>query len=147
MSLRNWALSIVIVLVALFPSALALSHDHYLLALAIWPICLAVGGLSAWLVPPGVATLIFLWRAKHLDKIQTIELDAGSRRELRIAAAMFVGMVSWNVIRAWWMQDTWPVVSILIGVAVQVTGLYLLGRYRYRRHHIGVHGMMVVEPR
>lgn len=144
---RQWSWLTLAVIIAFVPPALGVIGGSYFYAFVIWPTALVFGLQAVYLVPPGVANLVFPWRAKRLDKITSIHLDRRNRRELWIAAASFAALAGWEVARAYWEADRNPFAAITVGLIVDVVVLYALGRYRYRRHHIGVRGTMVVEPR
>lgn len=132
--------------VVALPSVLSLIGGGYLYAFVIWPVSVVIGVFAVALVPPGVAVLIFLHRTKRLDKITSITLSDRNRREVWVAAVAFVILAAWLVTKDLLVTE-YAAVSIPLDLAVSVVILYALGRYRFRRHHIGVRGTMVVDPR
>jgi hypothetical protein len=142
---RNWALLAAIAAVAALPSLLSISNGGYFYGLVIWPICIATGTLAVWLVPPGGAVLIYIWRAKRLDKVQSVHVGPANRRQIRLAALGFTTLIAWEFIRAFWQDDHYAAVSITIGAIIDVALLYALSRYRFRRHHIATTVSLVVD--
>jgi hypothetical protein len=144
---RQWLFLTLAVIIAFLPSAFAIISGSYFYAFVIWPIALAFGLQAVFFVPPGVANLIFLWRVRRLDKLTTVHLDRRNRRELWIAAASFAALAGWEVVRAYWEANPNPVTAIVVGLIIDVVVLCVLGRIGWRRHHVGIRGTMVVEPR
>jgi hypothetical protein len=128
------------------PSLFAYSNGAYFYALVIWPISVVVGAAALILTAPGVAVAIFVWKAKRLDKVQSIKLSARNRAELWIAAAGFAGLAAWEVARAFLEGDRLPVVTVTIGLVVDAVMVYLVGRWRWRRHYLSTTATLV-RPR
>lgn len=142
---RNWALLAVIAAVAALPSLLSISNGGYFYGLVIWPICVATGLLAVWLVPPGGAVLIYIWRAKRLDKVQSVHVGPANRRQIWLAALGFATLIAWEFIRAFWEGDHHAALWITVGSIIDVVLLYALSRYRFRRHHVATTGSLVVD--
>lgn len=142
---RNWALLALIAAIVTTPSVLSIMNGGYFYGLVIWPICVVTGVLAVWLVPPGGAVLLYIWRAKRLDKVQSVHVGPANRRQIWLAALGFVTLIAWEFIRAFWEGDHYVAVSISIGTIIDLVLLYALSRYRFRRHHISMTRSLVVD--
>ena len=125
------------------PALFSLSYGCYFYALVIWPISVFIGVMALIATAPGVAVAIFVWQAKRLDKVQGIRLSRRNRAELWIAAAGFACLATWEVVRAFWEQDWYPAVTITIGLIVDIVMIYIVGRWRWRRHYISMRATLV----
>lgn len=125
------------------PSLFSLSNGGYFYALVIWPISVFIGVMALIATAPGVAVAIFVWQAKRLDKVQGIRLSRRNRAELWIAAAGFACLATWEVVRAFWEHDRYPAITITIGLIVDIAMIYIVGRWRWRRHYISMRATLV----
>lgn len=124
------------------PAVFSLGSGDYFYALVIWPISVLFALVAVAVVPPGVAVLITRSRLNALRHVRDFEFDTRNRRQVWIAAAGFAALAAWEVVRAFWDGDRDPVLSIGVGLLIDVVLLYLLGRREYRRGRIGLHATL-----